>query len=257
MNDKDLFRCSITHYLLFKYHHLSFKNFQNKSKIVWQLNLVNFFFLNTHTQKKISPFVRPTYCPSCKGHRMATRVAISIFLFYFTIFPSILYSLHIFVSLSQSLLLSSPLNSYTVDFATVQFSLFSGHHLPLPILLYFCKHNSHFEKALPNPLGRSEGPIHRALSKSSSASPKSTDDKSVIVRVKRKAFQSPLDAFYEFEFSLSQIFLLSTSMKSLQFSCWILRTYQFRIQLRKVFYSFTTCISFPNSFLFLVWKNGN
>ena len=209
MNDKDLFRCSITHYLLFKYHHLSFKNFQNKSKIVWQLNLVNFFFLNTHTHKKISPFVRPTYCPSCKGHRMATRVAISIFLFYFTIFPSILYSLHIFVSLSQSLLLSSPLNSYTVDFATVQFSLFSGHHLPLPILLYFCKHNSHFEKALPSPLrqkwgflGASVRVFMATLGESSSAPPKSTDDKPVIVRVKRKAFQSPLDAFCKFEFSL-------------------------------------------------------
>ncbi|KAK9998893.1 hypothetical protein SO802_018496 [Lithocarpus litseifolius] len=35
------------------------------------------------------------------------------------------------------------------------------------------------------------------LGESSSAPPKSTDDKPVIVRVKRKTFQSPLDAFWE------------------------------------------------------------
>ena len=70
------------------------------------------------------------------------------FLFYFTIFPSILYfSTHICFSLfDHSLPLSLPLNSYATNIATVQFSLFSSHHLPLLFLLehqhWGCKYPS-------------------------------------------------------------------------------------------------------------------
>lgn len=124
-----------------------------------------------------------------------------VFVFYFTIFPSFLYFTaricFSFRSLPSSLT------------AAVQFSLFSGHHRPLHFLLHFCEHNSHFDKALPNPLRRKGGFLGLSvrvfmatLGESSSAPPKSTGDKPVIVRVKRKAFQSPLDAFCEFEFSL-------------------------------------------------------
>ena len=40
---------------------------------------------------KNSPFVRPTYCPSCSGHRKATRIAISVLGFHFSFLLSHLF----------------------------------------------------------------------------------------------------------------------------------------------------------------------